>query len=135
MQPLDLIIGAFLALLLIGGVSLVYFVRRGQALCGELARRLPACYEELGQPYPGFFLSPRRTAYLRFIMRSEFRHLSDPYLVEQFRRLRRSEVLQLIFLFVGLGALGAAALWFEFVHAAIQGAAAGGQTAVRLVRC
>ena len=118
MQPLDLIIGAFLAFLLIAGVSLVYLVRRGQALCGELARRLPARYDELGQPYPGFSLSPRQTAYLRFVMQSEFSHLCDPYLVERFRRLRKSEVRQLIFLSVGLGALGAAAVWFEFFYSA-----------------
>jgi hypothetical protein len=118
MQPLDLIIGAFLAFLLIGGVSLILLVRRGRALCGELARRLPAHYEELGQPYPGFFLGPRRTAYMRFVMRSEFIRLSDPYLVEQFAKLRRSEVRQLILLLVGFGGLGAAAVWFEFVRAA-----------------
>lgn len=118
MQAEDAIVGGLLAFLGVGGALLTLSVRRGRALCGELERRLPLQYEELGMPCPGFFDSPRRNAYMRFIMQSEFERLGDPYVVEQFTDLRRSEIRQLIFVLVGFGALGAAAVWFEFVRAA-----------------
>lgn len=117
LQALDLIVGAFLVFLLIGGVSFFLSVRRGRALCGELAKRFPAYYEELGQPYPRLLPGPRHTAYLRFLMQSDFARLGDPSLAEQFVRLRRSETRQLVFLLGGFGALGAAAVWYEFVRA------------------
>ena len=94
---------------------LVFSVRRGRALCEELARRLPEQYAELGEPRPGFFDSPRRSRYFRFVLQRGYEELTDPYLVERFELQRRSEVRQLIFLLVGFATLGAAAVWYEFV--------------------
>jgi hypothetical protein len=118
MQADDVIVFAFLAFLVIGGALLALSVRRGRALCVELARRFPVEYEELGQPRPGFFDSARRNAYMRFVMQRQFTLLGDPYLIEQFGALRRSEIRHLVFLLGGFGVLGAAALWYEFLRGA-----------------
>lgn len=93
-------------------------VRRGRILCDQLAERFPSDYEDLGFPRPGFFDSSRRNAYMVLVMQSKFEQIGDPLLIEQFAALRRSELRQLIFLLVGFGVLGAAALWYELVRAA-----------------
>jgi hypothetical protein len=102
------------AFLVVGGLLLSLSVRRGSELCRSFAERYPAQYAELGQPRPGYFDSPRRTVYFQFIMKSEFLQLRDPHLIEEFARLRRTEVRQLVFLIAGFAGLGAAFLWLEF---------------------
>ena len=108
---------AGLAFLVVCGVMLVASVRRGRELCRLLAERLPAEYSELGSPLPGYFDSPRRNAYFRFIMQRGFEGLEDPHLCEEFGRLRRMEIRQLGFLLAGFAGLGVAFVWLRWIPA------------------
>ena len=109
---------AGLVFLLIGGLMLVASVRRGRELCRLLAQRLPEEYVTLGSPQPGYFDSPRRQAYFRFIMQRRFTELSDPHLVAEFTKLHRTEMRQLIVLLAGFGGLGIALVWLNWFQAA-----------------
>ena len=116
MQAQALIAVAFLAFLSVCGTLMALSVRRGRELCDELALRLPEHYVELGRPRPGFFESPRRQAYLRFVLQRQYATLADPWLVDRFDALRRSEMRQLGLLLAGLLGLGAAAVWYELLR-------------------
>jgi hypothetical protein len=105
-----------LAFLVIGGLLLVASVRRGRELCRRLAERLPDEYAELGSPLPGYFDSTRRDAYFRLVMQRGYATLSDPYLVAEFARLRKSESGQLVYLMVGFACLGIAFVWMKWFH-------------------
>lgn len=118
MQAQDIIVVAFLAFLLTAISLLAGSVRRGRALCDELAMKFPSEYEDLGSPRPGFFNGSRRSAYMTLVMQSRFERIDDPILVEQFVALRRSKLRQLVFMLAGFGVLGAAALWYELLRAA-----------------
>lgn len=112
------IVIAFVSFLVIGGGLLATSVRRGRDLCDELARRLPERYEELGLPLPALFDTSRWSAYTLLVMQRRYANLDDPFLVEQFDALRKFEVAQLVFVLAGFGALGLAAIWYEFIRAA-----------------
>lgn len=114
MPSQDALVFAFLSFLLTFGALLVCSVRRGRALCDELARRLPEQYVSLGQPRPGFWNSPGRSAYLRMLMQREFTELDDPRLVDGFEAQRRAELAQLVAMLAGFAVLGVAALWYGF---------------------
>lgn len=112
------IVIAFLTFLAVFASMLVGSVRRGRELCDELARRLPDAYGAFGRPRPGFFDSPRRNAYMRFVMQRQYEDLPDPALVEAFAALRRAEMRQLGLMLAGFGVLGVAAVSYEFFGAA-----------------
>lgn len=109
---------AGLAFLVIAGLHLILSVRRGRQLCRLFSQRLPEQYAELESPLPGYFTSPRRHAYFRFIMQRRFAALSDPELVTRFAQLRRSEMRQLVFLLAGFAGLAVAFVWLEWIRPA-----------------
>jgi len=92
---------------------LVRSVQYGRRLAAELELRDPDRYAELGSPRPGYFDSIRRNRFFRFVMRAEFRSLSDPALVEQFEVYRRTEIRGLVVAISTTVALGAAIFWLE----------------------
>lgn len=94
--------------LAISMVWITVWVRRGQELAARLALRHPDRYEALGRPRPGYFDSPQRTRFARYLAAREYRELPDPPLVEEFEELRRFERRMMTVLMVGLGALGIA---------------------------
>jgi hypothetical protein len=94
---------------------LVRSVQYGRRLAEELELRDPDRYEALGSPRPGYFDSLRRNRFFRFVMRAEFRSLSDPALVEQFEAYRRTEIRGLAVVLSSLAILGAAILWIEYL--------------------
>ena len=83
-------------------------------MCRLLGERMPQKYADLGSPFPGYFYSTRRTAYLQFIMQRKFEDLPDPELVRSFSGLRRFEVWQLAYLIAGFAALGVAFVWLHW---------------------
>jgi hypothetical protein len=97
------------ALILLGVAMLllVNSVQRGRKLCRRFAARFAEQYATAGSPLPGFFGSPRRHAYVRFV-------LPDADLIAAFARLRRVEVLQLAFLVAGFAGLGLAFVWLRW---------------------
>ena len=92
---------------------LVRSVQYGRRLAVELELRDPDRYKELDSPRPGYFDSIRRNRFFRFVMRAEFRSLSDPALVEQFEAYRRTEIRGLAVVLSSLAILGVAVLWIE----------------------
>jgi len=113
MQLEHLIAQAGIGFLVVNGALMVGSVRKGRELCRSLAKRLPERYEELGSPLPGYLDTPRRDAYLRFVMQRSFLELPDPHLVAEFTRRRRAEIAQLRFLLVGFAGLGLAVVWLK----------------------
>jgi hydroxyacylglutathione hydrolase len=107
---------AGLIFLVAGGLLLAGSVRRGREICRVFEERLPEVYAATGSPLPGFFDSPRRTAYTRFLMQQEFAELGDPHLVTEFEGLRRIEMRQLAYLLAGFAGLGIAVLWLRWLH-------------------
>jgi hypothetical protein len=85
-------------------------------VCRLFAERWPELYAEREFPLPGFFLSPRRNAYFRFVLQRQFEELPDPQLVAEFERLRRTEMRDLVILVAGFAALGIAFLWLRFIR-------------------
>lgn len=116
MPPEHSIAMAGLAFLVVGGLQLFLSVRRGRELCRRFADRQPDAYAEAGSPLPGYFDSPRRHAYFHFVLRRQYQGLGDPLLVEEFDRLRVSELRQLVFLVGGFAALGVAFVWLRWVR-------------------
>jgi len=94
---------------------LVRSVQYGRRLAVELELRDPDRYRELGSPRPGYFDSIRRNRFLRFVMRAEFRSLTDAALAEQFEAYRRTEIRGLAVVLSSLAILGAAVLWIEYL--------------------
>jgi hypothetical protein len=94
---------------------LVRSVQYGRQLAEQLESRDPDRYEALGSPRPGYFDSVRRSRFSRFVMRAEFRSLTDPALVEQFEAYRRTEIRGLVVVLSSLAILGAAVLWIEYL--------------------
>jgi hypothetical protein len=94
---------------------LVRSVQYGRRLAEQLAQRDPDRYEALGSPTPGYFDSIRRNRFFRFVMRAEFRSLSDPALAEQFEAYRRTEIRGLVVALSTLAILGVAVLWIEYL--------------------
>jgi hypothetical protein len=90
---------------------LVRSVQYGRLLAGQLELRDPVRYEALGSPRPSYFDSLRRSRFYRFVMRAEFRSLTDPALVEQFETYRRTEIRGLVVVLSTLAAVGAAVIW------------------------
>jgi hypothetical protein len=107
---------AALVFILVGGLGLLVSVVRGRRVCADFALRHPDLYAEVGEPRPGFFDSPRRDAYLRFVLERGYEAIPDPTLVEAFTRVRRHEVLELGYLLVGFALLGLAVLWLEVLR-------------------
>ena len=106
---------AGLVFLVLGGLSLVVSVVRGKRLCRRLASRSPKDYAELGSPLPGYFASSRRHAYFRVVLQRSYERLDDPDLVAAFARLRRLEVVQLVFLLAGFAGFGVAYVWLNWI--------------------
>ncbi|MHC4407589.1 MAG: hypothetical protein ACYS0F_01150 [Planctomycetota bacterium] len=104
------------ALILLGVAMLllVNSVQRGRKLCRRFAARFAEQYATAGSPLPGFFGSPRRHAYVRFVLQRGYESLPDADLVAAFARLRRVEVLQLAFLVAGFAGLGLAFVWLRW---------------------
>lgn len=103
--------GVFFALC---GVMMFYAVRRGRRLCRQLAERLPEAYAAEGRPLPGLWDAPRRQTYYRFVMQRRFAALADARLVEEFERMRRVEMRQMIFMLAGFAAFGLAWVALRF---------------------
>lgn len=114
MEAEHAIAAAGLAFFVIGGIQLARSVRRGGELCRMFEQRLPDAYAAAEHPRPGYFNSVRRNAYFRFVLQRGYAGLPDPLLVEEFARLRRSELRQLTFLLGGFAAFGVAFLWLRF---------------------
>jgi hypothetical protein len=94
---------------------LVRSVQYGRRLAEQLELCDPDRYEALGSPRPGYFDSVRRSRFSRFVMRAEFRSLTDPALVEQFEAYRRTEIRGLVVVLSTLAAVGAAVVWLEHI--------------------
>ena len=92
---------------------LVRSVQYGRRLAEELELRDPDRYVALGSPRPGYFDSLRRNRFFRFVMRAEFRSLTDVALAEQFEAYRRTEIRGLVVVISTTAALGVAILWLE----------------------
>jgi hypothetical protein len=106
------------AFFMVCGLLLLGSVRRGSELCRLFAEGLPDTYAEVGSPRPGYFDSPRRHAYFRFIMQRRFEDLNDPLLLQEFSQLHRSELRKLVFLVAGFAGFGLAFLWLHYAPAA-----------------
>ncbi len=102
----------------INGLWAFASARRGRQLCRRFAERCPEQYAELGSPSPHAFHARKRGAYSRFIMQREFATITDPLLVQEFSRLRASELRQMVFLLSGFALFGLAFLWLRFSAAA-----------------
>ena len=92
---------------------LVRSAQYGRRLAEQLAQRDPDRYEALGSPTPGYFDSIRRNRFFRFVMRAEFRSLTDAALAEQFEAYRKTEIRGLVVVLSTLAILGVAVLWLE----------------------
>jgi hypothetical protein len=99
---------AGVAFFLAAGARMVRSVARGRALVRLFEARLPEEYSSAGRPFPGYFDSQRRTRYFAFVMRREYLSLSDPLLIAQIERHRRSEVRFFSFLLASFALFGLA---------------------------
>ena len=93
-----------LAWLVVAFLLMARNVREGRHLAEQLAARHPPVYESLGRPRPGYFESPRRTRFARFVGKREFEALGDPGLAAEFEAFRKGEA-RLLLSIMGSGAL------------------------------
>ena len=97
---------------LVGALLLMArLIQKGRKMVALLAQRHPDTYEALGRPRPGYFHSPRRSSFSRFIASREYMDLADAELCAQFDAYRKDEAKLLISLLGTLAIVAGLVFW------------------------